>query len=193
MWVLKSVSTKIERRFVTSNQKVTSRCQRFHNQQKLNYFFRYYQTQGKCQNPKAPGIGLANREMTRDGSIFCPHERLPSGRKVSLAIQEICEQFPPLQNFLPIPNVLALYWAQLVIHDVSQVFHIGRFKGGPGIASCTANNQQLPRQLESPYVKPMLVDDNDPFYSKFGVGCLNFAKKRTLNENCNVRKTNFVS
>lgn len=137
--------------------------------------------------------------MTRLGSKHCVLDRqaatckLPSARKVTFAIEKSLDLFPPLNLFFPIPNLISLFWGQFVAHDTSQGQTKGKSTGSPSNAACAANGRNLPAELVPPNVRGIQIDCNDPFYKNFGVRCLDLIEFRTLDEECTVKKPEFVS
>lgn len=156
------------------------------------FLFSYYQLEGECLDENNPGAGLIYRSMKRQDKQFCTLDGqngkciLPSARAVSNTLEDILDLIPPIQFFAPIPSVLSLFWGQLNIHDTAQGQNRGKSQGSKIAAACDTNNRNLPRELQSPYVRSIEVDCDDPFYSTVNVKCLDFTRFRTLNEDCYV-------
>lgn len=53
---------------------------------------------------------------------------------------------------------------------------VSKSANGSGIACCTPDGKHLPRHLRHPHCFTLDILPNDPFYSKYGVECVNFVR-----------------
>ncbi|KAG8230292.1 hypothetical protein J437_LFUL010195 [Ladona fulva] len=140
----------------------------------------YYRTyDGSCNNLFHTTWGMAKTPLTRivnptykdaiyEPTVSVTGKELPSAAHVSLV----------LYQDIHVPDKLwtrsVMLWGQVMAHDMSLAPSIQSDKGP--IKCCTPDNAQpLPKAHLHPACLPILVPEHHPYYSKFGVGCLNFA------------------
>ena len=142
---------------------------------------RYRTASGECNNLKHPLWGRSLTKQSRllantyhDG-VFTPRrqgvsgEQLPSPRLVSQRTMD-SKSAEAAEHTMSMMQL-----GQFIDHDFTQV-PIFRLDSGAGIECCEANGAQLPRTPRHPLCIPLTVPGDDPFYSQYGLRCMNMVR-----------------
>lgn len=147
---------------------------------------RYRTINGTCNNPlpHRTSWGQAGYPFDRvlppvyEDGVWAPRihsvtgNLLPSTRDVSVAL------FPDFYRPDPRLNILFMQLGQFTAHDFTLTRSI-TLKHGEPIECCTRNGTGvLPPSQRHFACFPIPVSPDDPFYSRFGVRCLNFVRAR---------------
>lgn len=143
---------------------------------------RYRSYDGSCNNLVHTGWGKSNTPYTR---ILPPDYEdgvgelrktgvtgvvLPNPRTVSLATIRWSEK-PDART-----TVMLMQWGQFIDHDLSLAATTPMFTPqGTNIDCCNRRLLNDPR-FKHPACISVLLPDNDPFYSRFNVGCMNLVR-----------------
>ncbi|XP_072949762.1 chorion peroxidase [Epargyreus clarus] len=141
---------------------------------------RYRSIEGHCNNPSHPAWGAANTGYRRllppdysDGVWAIRRaksgQRLPSARAVSSSL--LLDGSHPSRTH----NLMFMQFGQFLTHDVTAgvVFN----GNGSAISCCSGDGEDvLPEQLRHWACAPIIVEPDDPFFSKFGHRCINFVR-----------------
>lgn len=140
---------------------------------------KYRTFDGSCNNLNHPSWGKSYSPFQRllspryfDGinapRIAYDGGPLPSAREVSYRI--IPDQNIPSSKF----TLLVMQWGQFLDHDLS-LTALSAASNGEGIVCCAEEIQRNPRLLH-PACLPIHIPRNDPFFSKFGLNCMEFVR-----------------
>ncbi|KAK8379877.1 hypothetical protein O3P69_019706 [Scylla paramamosain] len=139
----------------------------------------YRRLDGSCNNLREPGWGKSFTPFRR---MFPPEyadnvseprggkngDGLPDARKVSLALKE----FP--RRFSNCFSVFQMSFGQFIDHDLTATPTAKDMDGNP-LTCCNEKVLQDPSLLH-PECFPLSIDVNDPFYSAYGITCLEFVR-----------------
>ena len=142
----------------------------------------YRSFDGSCNNLKHTGWGKSNSPYTRilppdyeDGvselrRTGVTGATLPNPRTVSLATVHWSER-PDSKA-----TVMLMQWGQFIDHDISLAATTPMFTAqGATIDCCNRRLLNDPR-FKHPACISVLLPDDDPFYAKFNVGCMNLVR-----------------
>ncbi|XP_041968484.1 peroxidase-like [Aricia agestis] len=144
---------------------------------------KYRSIDGTCNNEKHPAWGRRGAPFTRitapryaDGIYAMPKSRsscpLPNPRLLSTGL---FTDRPVASNVL---SYLSMQWGQFITHDL--VFQTMEVTDEGGIQCCLGNGRDiLPQDMLHDKCIPICIPEDDPFYSKQGVKCLNFVRSVT--------------
>lgn len=143
---------------------------------------RFRSIDGSCNNLKHTGWGKANSPYSRilppdyeDGlneirKTGVTGNQLPNPRSVSLATVRWGEK-PDART-----TVMLMQWGQFIDHDLSLAATTPmQTPQGSNIDCCNRKMLTDPR-FRHPACISILLPDNDPFYAKFQVGCMNLVR-----------------
>ena len=146
------------------------------------------QADGACNNKYFVHWGMATAGYFRevpsppyyDNFVSSPRTRnlppsvgfLPSARTVSITLN------PNFEDADIKYSLLMMQYGQLISHDFSSIAVARPLQRQFGIQCCAKQLEEEPRLLH-PECFPIKVSDDDPFYSQFGVKCLNFLRAST--------------
>ena len=134
---------------------------------------RFRTANGQCNNLQNPTWGSA---------LSCQRRLLPANYDGNSGFRQSVAGGP-----LPAPRTLSLNLHNHLNRPTNYVTHMYMFFGqllDHDIAltpvSTTEDNEAIeccpPTEETHPQCRPILIDNNDPFYSQFGVTCLNFVR-----------------
>lgn len=142
---------------------------------------RYRTSDGTCNNPDQPWKGASMLPLQR---FLHPHYDdgvqsirrsvtggiLPSARDVSAIVHR--------DRDIEMDTVTMMFvqWGQFVDHDITSTAQSRAFE--ETVPRCCAGNGQgfLPPELEHPSCLPIPVSMEDPFFSRFGLRCMEFVR-----------------
>lgn len=143
---------------------------------------RYRSYDGSCNNLKHTGWGKANSPYTRilppdyeDGvndvrKTGVTGQVLPNPRTVSLATVRWSDKSDAKVS------LMLMQWGQFIDHDLSLAATTPMFTPqGTSIDCCNRKLLTNPR-FKHPACVSILLPDNDPFYARFNVGCMNLVR-----------------
>lgn len=148
---------------------------------------------GSCNNLKYPTWGMAN---TRYGRLVRPNygdgirsptvsvtgSKLPASRLVSVAV------FPhePIDDkFL---TLAAMQWGQIMTHDMSLADGSTQ-STKHAVECCSPDGKIIPQESQSSLCYPILIEYNDPVYTKEKIQCLEFVRTLTdIDRGCSSSK-----
>lgn len=144
--------------------------------------FRYRSFDGSCNNLRHTGWGKANspytrilpadyedgvNEMRRTGITNIP---LPNPRTVSLATIKWSDRVDQKAS------VMLMQWGQFIDHDLTLAATTPmQTPQGTSIDCCNRRFLTDPR-FKHPACISILLPDNDPFYSRHNIGCMNLVR-----------------
>ncbi|XP_059486654.1 chorion peroxidase-like [Neocloeon triangulifer] len=153
---------------------------------------------GTCNNPRRSWVGRATSPLQRllpahyDDGIQVPRSArdggpLPSARQISFILSTDGNR-APLDRRL---SALVADFGQFLDHDVVQSPSF-QLRGGGGIQCCTQDGSApLPPHQRHPQCMPIEIPFNDPFFSRFRQGCMNFVRTMpALTHNCSLGAIN---
>ncbi|XP_076249347.1 peroxidase [Calliopsis andreniformis] len=150
---------------------------------------RYRSIDGSCNNLKKPTWGMAN---TRFGRLLPPNygDGIQTPTKSSSGADL---PLPRLISYTLDPNfdvddprwtLAAMQWGQFITHDMSMSI-VGPQSGSPLTQCCTNEGQLMEEHLHHGQCYPVIIPQNDPFYSGTNVKCFNFVRTLTdLDHGC---------
>lgn len=143
---------------------------------------RYRTYDGSCNNLRHTGWGKSNSPYTRilppdyeDGvseirKTGVTGRQLPNPRTVSLATVRWSDRSDPRAS------LMLMQWGQFIDHDLSLAATTPMLTPqGTNIDCCNRRLLTDPR-FKHPACISILLPDNDPFYSRFNVGCMNLVR-----------------
>lgn len=143
---------------------------------------RYRTYDGSCNNLKHTGWGRSNTPYTRilppdyeDGvseirKTGATGRQLPNPRSVSLATIRWSDRSDARAS------LMLMQWGQFIDHDMSLAATTPMLTPqGTNIDCCNRRLLTDPR-FKHPACISILLPDNDPFYSRFNVGCMNLVR-----------------
>lgn len=137
---------------------------------------------GSCNNLRHTAWGKSNTPYTRilppdyeDGvseirKTGVTGQQLPNPRSVSLASIKWGEK-PDAKA-----SVMLMQWGQFVDHDLSLAATTPMLTPQGTSIDCCNRKLLLDPRFKHPACISILLPDNDPFYSKFNVGCMNLVR-----------------
>ncbi|XP_045119482.1 chorion peroxidase-like [Portunus trituberculatus] len=139
----------------------------------------YRRFDGSCNNLREPRWGMSFIPFRR---MFLPDyadgvseprraksgDELPNARKLSLALKE----FP--RHFSNCFSIFQMSFGQFIDHDLTAT-PTAKDQDGSALTCCNEKVLQDP-SLVHPQCFPISVDVNDPFYSAYGITCLEFVR-----------------
>lgn len=163
-----------------------------HNVLNCNVTSKYRTINGSCNNLQKSFQGAAFTAYSRllpanyDDGIFRQRKLnnghdLPNPRVIGskLIIDASC--YTKIGNLSLMPNVGAIIFSQLIIHDVAS--HVMKQHGESilGIQCCSSDRRSiLPAEVLSPACNPIAIPEDDEFYSVFNITCNNFVRSQTI-------------
>jgi peroxidase len=82
------------------------------------------------------------------------------------------------------PNLILPQWTYFIDHDLGKTV-IGTMINGEPIECCTDSNMPVQPRHKHSACSPLQVTDNDSFYGKLGVTCLNYVRSAlSVNPDC---------
>ncbi|XP_050081805.1 chorion peroxidase [Anopheles aquasalis] len=145
---------------------------------------RYRSIDGSCNNPipERSSWGAAGHPFERllppayEDGVWAPRlhsavtgRLLPNARDISVAV------FPDNDRPDPKFNLLLMQFGQFMSHDFTRSASV---RNGDEEIQCCLPDHSGPVHREGAHFAclPITVSPNDPFYSKFGIRCLNFVR-----------------
>ncbi|XP_075976123.1 salivary peroxidase/catechol oxidase-like [Anticarsia gemmatalis] len=144
---------------------------------------KYRSFDGTCNNEEHPEWGRRGAPFTRiatpryaDGIYAMPVARsgraLPNPRVLSTRL------FADRSIGSRVLTNLNMQWGQFITHDM--MFQLMEVTDEGGIQCCLGDGRDvLPAEWQNDKCIPITVPDDDPFYRKHGVKCLNFVRSIT--------------
>ncbi|CAG9854931.1 unnamed protein product [Phyllotreta striolata] len=109
------------------------------------------------------------------------HSKLPSAREISAKIHRDKDQE------LHAVTLMFMQWGQFIDHDVTSVVKTRGFNGTVPRCCDLIGRRALPEELSHPACLPIEVPENDRFFEKSGVRCMEFTRSApTANFNCHL-------
>lgn len=145
----------------------------FCTKERANCEFPYRMINGYCNNKKHPMLwGVAMRPFARDlsadycdgiGSPRCAKDKtsLPSSRLISLKLHR------PEYKSDPKFTYMFAVWGQFIDHDMTSTA-LNKGVDGQFLSCCGGVNH--------PECYPVNISSDDPYYSKFGIKCMEFVR-----------------
>jgi len=137
---------------------------------------KYRTMDGSCNNLKSPNMGRSVTQLGRykapqydDGVWEARDQHMPNSRLVRVLIS------PDQDDFQKETTALLMQFGQFVDHDITHV-PVFQLANATGISCCTQNGKHLPKQMRHPHCFTLDILPNDPFYSQYGVECINFVR-----------------
>lgn len=137
---------------------------------------------GSCNNLKHTGWGKSNMPYTRilppdyeDGvseirKTGVTSVVLPNPRTISLATIRWSDK-PDIKA-----SLMLMQWGQFIIHDLSLAATTPMFTAQGTSIDCCNRKLLLDPRFKHPACISVLLPDNDPFYRRFNVGCMNLVR-----------------
>jgi peroxidase len=137
---------------------------------------------GSCNNLKHTGWGKSNMPYTRilppdyeDGvseirATGVTSAPLPNPRTISLATIRWSDK-PDAKA-----SLMLMQWGQFIIHDLSLAATTPMFTAQGTNIDCCNRKLLLDPRFKHPACISILLPDNDPFYRRFNVGCMNLVR-----------------
>ncbi|KAH1025178.1 hypothetical protein HUJ05_009955 [Dendroctonus ponderosae] len=142
---------------------------------------RFRTADGTCNNLQHPWIGSAMLPMQRflppvyeDGiqsirrGIF--GAKLPSPRAISTIIHR--DEDREIHSV----TLMFMQWGQFIDHDITSTVKSRGFNGSIPKCCEDGGHKSLPREFLHPSCLPIEVPRNDPFLSRFNIGCMEFIR-----------------
>lgn len=155
---------------------------------------------GRCNNVRQPFQGSAFSSYSRllpatyDDGIFNTRKSksgqdLPNPRSIGSQIMADINNFTGGVNLTRIPNLAAIIFSQVIIHDVASHVMKQHGKSILGIQCCSSDRQRiLPQEVLSKACDPIVIPNDDEFYSDFNIKCNNFVRSQTvLSDDCGLK------
>ncbi|CAB3377984.1 Hypothetical predicted protein [Cloeon dipterum] len=153
---------------------------------------------GTCSNPRRSWIGRATSPMQRllpahyDDGVQVPRSArgggpLPSPRLISIQLSTDGHRAPQDRRL----TALVADFGQFLDHDLVQSPSF-QLRGGGGIQCCSQDGSSvLPPHQRHPQCMPIEIPFDDPFFSRFRQGCMNFVRTMpALTHNCSLGAIN---
>lgn len=164
---------------------------------------RYRTITGACNNPNRTSWGRAGYPFARllppayEDGVWAPRTHSVSGKPLASPRAISVALFPDIFRPDPHLNVLFMQLGQFISHD----FTLSRgitLKNGKPVECCSPDgHQELTGDKRHFSCFPIPVGADDPFYSQFGVRCLNFVRSQLAQgPKCKLgfaRQANFVT
>ncbi|XP_028127877.1 heme peroxidase 2-like [Diabrotica virgifera virgifera] len=142
---------------------------------------RYRTYDGTCNNLENPWRGASLLPMQRflppvyeDGIQSIRRSilgtRLPSAREISTNIHKDKDQE------VNVITLMFMQWGQFIDHDITSVVKSRGFNGSVPRCCDKSENKVLPEPLLHPSCLPIEVPEDDWFFSKFKIGCMEFLR-----------------
>ncbi|XP_056003153.1 chorion peroxidase-like isoform X2 [Ostrea edulis] len=178
-------------KFKMRRPKSAKKCE-FKDKIKCDETRKYRTIDGSCNNLKNPYWGMAETPLIRfvcsayDDGVNAPRKRgvvgpLPEPRDIRLKIHEKSLPRHELKKF----THFLMAFGQMLSHDILENI-VSETPDGDDLDCCGVHRS------DPNCIMPLKLRENDPFFSRFGRTCLNFARSEPspdLNCNFKVRQT----
>ncbi|XP_065567232.1 peroxidase-like [Artemia franciscana] len=140
------------------------------------YYNRYRSADGSCNNLKSPNMGRSLTQMDRilppdyDDGVWEGRDRyMPNSRLVRVTLAEDYD----VMNYDS--TLMLMQWGQLIDHDIAHT-PVFRMPNNSAIQCCSPYGDYVSKEYKHPHCFVVDILPGDPFYSQYGVKCLNFVR-----------------
>jgi len=137
---------------------------------------KYRTIDGSCNNMKNPLMG---RSVTQLGRYQAPKydDGVWSARDTGMPNSRLARALlAPDDNVLQKDTTnLVMQFGQFLDHDITHV-PVFQLANSTGISCCTPDGKHLPESIRHPHCFTLDILPDDPFYSQYGVECVNFVR-----------------